>query len=144
MSSVNTLEFSKTQSEFLYNLLKSGSAYFAVGQGEASWDSLTPNPDKERTQLVNEFDRVKLTEDDIKYIIPNSNPDEESSESTGLLRVLGRCSKVGTPIREYGIFYNGTAVKNSGNLILYGTHNKITLAQMTVFMKYMYINFIDE
>lgn len=139
-----TTNFTKVLGKSIHDsLLGEDNLWFAVGSGSDSWDVTSiPSPTVSDVKLTNEIYRVKLDlSESMKYVLEDSDPDVISAEPTSVIRILGTSNTVGSPIREYGLF-NGdaTQAKDSGTLILKGTHPKIVLAQLTVFMKYIYID----
>lgn len=130
--------------DWLIDLANSNQLWLAVGSGDSTWDANgIPTPQSSQTQLVNEVYRVKVNPSDIQYITTSSTDPENdviSTDTTNTLRVLGIINFPQTAFREYGLFVEGTSTANSGSLYIYGTHTKIILGQLNVYMKYIYIN----
>lgn len=104
-----------------------GIQYWAIGSGNASWDTNgTPSPDLSETLLTNEIGRKAITASDIKYL---TDDEEVSSTPTNILQItlffdVGECNG---EWREFGIFGgNASSIKNTGIMINKRHHDVIT------------------
>ena len=104
----------------------SGIQYWAVGSGDASWDTSLPNPEINATRLTNEIGRVAILPEEITFL----NADMvESSTPTNILQIrhtfgLNDCNG---EWREFGIFGgNATGAANTGIMINKRHHGIIT------------------
>ncbi|MBI4672965.1 MAG: PASTA domain-containing protein, partial [Chloroflexi bacterium] len=95
-----------------------GILYWAVGEGDAAWDTNAPNADAQTTRLVREIYRKRLDPvRDISY-----NP---ATRTISLRVAFGPDQGAGT-LREFGIFGgDATGVPDSGYLINYKIHAPI-------------------
>jgi len=103
-----------------------GLKYWAVGQGNVSWDSSTPEPTTSDTQLTDEIGRKQISASDMKWVQLGG---EDSATPTNRLKVrvtFGANECVGT-WREFGLFGgNATDSRNSGIMINHKNHSVIT------------------
>ena len=94
-----------------------GIAYWAVGQGLASWDSSLPNPNPTDTQLTREIGRVAILPTDMKYVTSGNNYSETPTNILEISHTFEENDCNGT-WREFGIFGgDATSVKDSGVMI---------------------------
>jgi len=110
-----------------------GIQYWAVGSGNASWDSSMPTPDVNATQLTAELGRLAIPASEITFLDSNY---EETSTPTNIIQVkhtFGTTDCNGT-WREFGLFGgNATANANSGIMINKRHHAVLTkTSEMTV------------
>lgn len=110
-----------------------GIQYWAVGSGNASWDSNMPAPDVNATQLTAELGRVAISANEIKFLDSNY---QETSTPTNIIQVthtFGTTDCNGT-WREFGLFGgNATSNANSGIMINKRHHAVLTkTTDMTV------------
>ena len=110
-----------------------GIQYWAIGEGDSSWDSSMPEPSLSDTLLNNEIGRVPISLDDVKFLNPQH---EVVSYPTNIIQVshtfgTDECNGVW---REFGIFGgNATSNLNSGYMINKRHHKVITKTnEMTV------------
>lgn len=110
-----------------------GIQYWAVGSGDASWDTSLPSPEKSATKLTSELGRVQILPEEIKFLTPEF---EESPTPTYILQISHTfgtqdCNGVW---REFGIFGgNATELADSGILINKRHHKVLTKTEeMTV------------
>lgn len=111
----------------------SGIQYWAIGSGADSWDSTTPDPAANATQLTNEIGRVAILPAEIKFVNAEY---EESVNPTNILQIehtFGTADCNGK-WREFGLFGgNATATTNSGILINKKHHAVLTkTSDMTI------------
>jgi len=117
--------------------------YFALGTGNPSWDNNDdiPAPDTNISKLVSEIFRQPIYLSDIDYV-DESDDSIVSSTPTSRLRIKINVSQsfYGTT-REYGIFaINATSDIDSGTLIMYCNHTKLSISSELDYDKYIYIN----
>lgn len=118
--------------------------YFALGTGEASWDNMdTPlTPSVDTTKLVNEVYRYKINLSEIEYVNPNDE-DEVSQTPTSKIRIrvmVGNGVYYGVT-REYGLFaIDADNDLNTGTLIQYCNHPRLSIPSDVNYIKYIYIN----
>lgn len=110
-----------------------GIQYWAIGQGESSWDSNLPNPEINATQLTSEIGRVAITASEIKFL----NADfTESTNPTNILQIKHTfgANDCNGKWREFGIFGgNAESSANSGIMINKRHHALITkTSDMTI------------
>ncbi len=110
-----------------------GIQYWAVGTGNASWDSDMPSPDVSATQLTAEIGRVSISASEIVFL---DSDYQETSSLTNIIQVthtfgVNDCN--GT-WREFGLFGgNATSNTNSGIMINKRHHAVLTKTEeMTV------------
>lgn len=110
-----------------------GIQYWAVGMGNASWDSNMPTPDINATQLTAEIGRVAIPASEIKFLDSNY---AETNNLTNIIQIkhtfgVNDCN--GT-WREFGLFGgNATSNINSGIMINKRHHAVLTKTEeMTV------------
>ena len=103
-----------------------GLKYWAVGQGNSSWDTSTPEALTTDTELTNEIGRKQISASDMTWVTSNGS---DSSTPTNRLKVrvtFGANECVGT-WREFGLFGgNATDSRNSGIMINQKNHSVIT------------------
>ena len=103
-----------------------GLKYWAVGQGNSSWDTSTPEALTTDTELTNEIGRKQISASDMTWVTSNGS---DSSKHTNRLKVrvtFGANECVGT-WREFGLFGgNATDSRNSGIMINHKNHSVIT------------------
>lgn len=103
-----------------------GLKYWAVGQGNSSWDTSTPDALTTDTELTNEIGRKQISASDMTWVTSNGS---DSSTPTNRLKVrvtFGANECVGT-WREFGLFGgNATDSRNSGIMINHKNHSVIT------------------
>lgn len=111
----------------------SGATYWAVGSGEASWDTSLPDPKASEVLLTNEIGRVALNASDIVFL---NNDLSVSNVPTNMLQIKHLFGKndCNGKWREFGIFGgNATADINSGILIDKKHHAIVTkTSDMTI------------
>lgn len=111
----------------------SGVQYWAIGSGDASWDSNPVDPVENATRLTNEIGRVAIASSEIKFVDAEY---QESATPTNILQIehtFGANDCNGT-WREFGLFGgNATATANSGIMINKKHHAVLTkTADMTI------------
>lgn len=103
-----------------------GLKYWAVGQGNSTWDSETPEPLTTDTELTNEIGRKVISASDMTWV---NSGGSDSATPTNRLKVrvtFGANECVGT-WREFGLFGgNATESRNSGIMINHKHHSIIT------------------
>ena len=103
-----------------------GIQYWAIGSGEASWDTEPANPEINATRLTTEIGRVAIDPSNIKFLTPELT---ETTTPTNVLQIkhtfgINDCNGVW---REFGLFGgNATGVANSGIMINKRHHGAIT------------------
>lgn len=103
----------------------SGIGYWAIGSGQASWDTSLQNPTASGTKLVTEFARKAIPASAITFL---TSSDTVSSTVTNRLQITLTFeeSEANGSWREFGIFGgNATATKDSGIMINHKTHSII-------------------
>ena len=110
-----------------------GIQYWAIGSGNASWDSDPVDPAENATQLTNEIGRVAIASSEIKFVDAEY---QESATPTNILQIehsFGANDCNGT-WREFGLFGgNATITANSGIMINKKHHAVLTkTADMTI------------
>lgn len=110
-----------------------GIQYWAIGSGNASWDSDPVDPAENATQLTNEIGRVAIASSEIKFVDAEY---QESVTPTNILQIehsFGANDCNGT-WREFGLFGgNATTTANSGIMINKKHHAVLTkTADMTI------------
>lgn len=110
-----------------------GIQYWAIGSGNASWDSDPVDPAENATQLTNEIGRVAIASSEIKFVDAEY---QESATPTNILQIehsFGANDCNGT-WREFGLFGgNATTTANSGIMINKKHHAVLTkTADMTI------------
>lgn len=110
-----------------------GIQYWAIGSGQDSWDTSTPNPDVNATRLTAEIGRVAINPTDIKFLTSEYTQSATPTNILEIKHVFG-ASDCNGKWREFGIFGgNATASANSGIMINKRHHNIITKTQdMTI------------
>ena len=110
-----------------------GIQYWAVGMGNASWDSSMPTPDINATQLTAEIGRVAIPASEITFL------DSNYAETTSLTNIIQIKHTFGVndcngTWREFGLFGgNATSNINSGIMINKRHHAVLTKTEeMTV------------
>ncbi len=110
-----------------------GIQYWAVGSGNASWDSNMPTPDINATRLTAEIGRVAIPANEITFLDSNY---EETTTPTNIIQVrhLFGTSDCNGTWREFGLFGgNATGNANSGIMINKRHHAVLTkTSEMTV------------
>lgn len=104
----------------------SGIQYWAIGSGEASWETSLPSPEINATRLTTELGRVAIPASEIIFL----NADlTVASAPTNILQIkhtFGPNDCNGT-WREFGLFGgNATGTANSGVMINKRHHGTIT------------------
>lgn len=110
-----------------------GIQYWAIGSGNASWDSDPVDPAENATQLTDEIGRVAIASSEIKFVDAEY---QESATPTNILQIehsFGANDCNGT-WREFGLFGgNATTTANSGIMINKKHHAVLTkTADMTI------------
>lgn len=146
VTNYGSIQNAQLAKDYLTQQAEQGKLWLEVGTGNDSWDSNIPEPTKDISKLTNGIHRVAIEPTDIQYVIIGQgvkNPDDDvvSTDPTSIIRVLGNVAYPLKPLREYGLFCDGTETVGSGLLYLYDRHPKIVLAQLQLYMKYIYINF---
>lgn len=134
----------KSIKTYLSDLASQDKLWLAVGSGLDSWDQNLPTPSNSTIRLVNEILRVKIDENDIVLVDPDTNPENDTiTDSGSVIRILGNVVCPLKPLREYGLFIdeNSSGQINTGTLYTYDVHPKVVLGQLNLYMKYIYINF---
>ena len=101
-------------------------SYWAVGSGNSSWDSNTPDPEINATRLTAEIGRVAIAPSEIKFLTAEHN---ESSSPTNIIQIkhMFGPSDCNGKWREFGLFGgNASATKNSGFMVNKRHHGVIT------------------
>lgn len=110
-----------------------GIQYWAVGSGDASWDTTLPNPEKTATKLTKEIGRVAISPSEITFL---TNDLEKSPTPTNIIQIVHTfgISDCNGTWREFGIFGgNATASANSGIMINKRHHKILTKTdEMTI------------
>lgn len=104
----------------------SGISYWAVGSGDDSWDSNTPDPEINATRLTAEIGRVAIAPSEIKFLTAENI---ESDSPTNIIQIKHTfaSSDCNGKWREFGLFGgNATADANSGIMINKRHHGIIT------------------
>jgi hypothetical protein len=97
---------------------------WAVGAGEAAWDSAGPPPDtarRGRTQLFQETARKPIAPGQITFL---------GGSFTNRLEITSTFTTADVPagpLREFGLFAGGTAAANSGVLVNHRVHPRIDM-----------------
>lgn len=111
----------------------SGMQYWAVGSGESSWDTSTPNPLANATTLTAELGRKAIPNNAISYLDANLAVTNTPTNKLQITITFGEneCNGVW---REFGIFGgNATSTADSGILINKKHHAILTkTSDMTV------------
>ncbi len=117
----------------------SGILYWAVGEGESTWDTRSPSPAPSDTCLVREVSRKALATHEIIYLNTRNEPSESP---TSRLQITASFSGADfglegqgiQSLREFGLFGGeATTVANSGLMIDTVIHPRIDLsAEMTL------------
>jgi hypothetical protein len=111
----------------------SGILYWAVGEGEAAWDSLMPSPTANHRELSNEVARKALSAGEIVFLDENNEAVEEPTPrlqigTTFTPEDLG--GEGPRSLREFGLFGGDAAESaNSGWMIDYVIHPRIQLSE---------------
>lgn len=103
-----------------------GIQYWAIGSGNASWDSNPVDPAENATQLTNEIGRVAIASSEIKFVDAEY---QESATPTNILQIehLFGANDCNGTWREFGLFGgNATTTANSGIMINKKHHAVIT------------------
>lgn len=101
-------------------------SYWAVGSGNSSWDSNTPDPEINATRLTAEIGRVAIAASEIKFLTAEHN---ESSSPTNIIQIkhMFGPSDCNGKWREFGLFGgNASATINSGFMVNKRHHGVIT------------------
>lgn len=101
-------------------------SYWAVGSGNSSWDSNTPDPEINATRLTAEIGRVAIAASEIKFLTAEHN---ESSSPTNIIQIkhMFGPSDCNGKWREFGLFGgNASATTNSGFMVNKRHHGVIT------------------
>lgn len=103
-----------------------GIQYWAVGSGEESWDTTTPEPEINAIRLTTEFGRVAIDASEITFVDASG---AESATPTNILQIkhVFGPNDCNGKWREFGIFGgDATATANSGVMINKKHHGVIT------------------
>jgi hypothetical protein len=103
-----------------------GIQYWAIGSGEASWDTSMPNPEINAARLTTELGRVAILPAEITFLDATG---AVSATPTGVLQIKHTFgpNDCNGKWREFGIFGgNATSVANSGLMINKKHHAVIT------------------
>lgn len=107
--------------------MSTGIKYWAVGNGDASWDSELPEPEINASRLTSEIGRVKISPSDITFL---NGDDSISAIPTNILQIrhtfgVDDCNG---EWREFGLFGGDDATEstNSGIIINKKHHSIIT------------------
>lgn len=137
-----SIQNAKLVQEYLKNLAEQEKLWLAVGTGNDLWDNSLPTVIKNTVKLTNECFRVKVNPDDIVLVEVDKTADDDIVTDSGTtIRILGNIVCPMKPLREYGLFIDGTEIADSGILYSYDVHSKIVLGQLNLCLKYVYINF---
>jgi hypothetical protein len=122
-----------------------GLRYWAVGQGEGSWDVTLLNPQPANTQLTSEVARLPLSAEHVKYIDGENAP---SATPTNCLEVtvdIEGSRLVGSGfrfLREFGLFGgDATEAPNSGLMINQVIHPRIDMAPGMTLSRTLHLTF---
>jgi hypothetical protein len=104
-----------------------GILYWAVGAGRVSWDESPPGPTPWATSLVEEVDRVEVTQDAMAFVDERGAEVTRPSPSLGV-RVVFEWPDAPVTLREFGL-YGGDATEGSGTgtMINNVVHDRIDL-----------------
>lgn len=103
-----------------------GIQYWAIGSGETTWDSYTPEPEINATRLTRELGRVEILPSDIVFLDQAGTIVSSPSNIIQIAHVFGPYDCNGE-WREFGIFGgDATSVANSGVMINKKHHALIT------------------
>lgn len=102
-----------------------GIGYWAIGSGNASWDTTPGNATLDDTRLTNEIFRKAITADNISFVDDSGN---DTQTITNKLRV--KCTFLASEAvgswREFAIFGgNASASANSGLMINHKVHGRM-------------------
>lgn len=94
-----------------------GIQYWAIGSGEAAWDTATPDPTVYETALTNEIGRVAIPASEIIFLNPSNM--QQSAMPTNMIQIkhmfdTGDCNG---KWREFGLF-GGDATETAGSGIM--------------------------
>lgn len=105
-----------------------GIAYWAIGVGEADWDSTHLSPLSTTSQLTQEVARQAIATDQIVYLDDANEPTETPSNQLEITAEFQGESNASQPLREFGLFGgDATEVPDSGLMIDYVIHPRIDL-----------------
>lgn len=122
-----------------------GLLYWAVGEGQPSWDALLPNPQPTNTQLTQEVARLPLASEQIDYI-----DDRGNSSTTPTPRLEIRLDIDGSTLvdsgfqslREFGLFGgDATIAPDSGFMIDRVIHPRIDVAPGMILSRTLQLTF---
>lgn len=119
----------------------SGILFWAVGAGDAQWDSARPSADPSATQLAAELDRAAVPAADIDYL-DDGGATNPSPTNRLEVAVQFQWPVQAQTLREFGL-YGGDAslAANSGRLIDYVVHARIDLAAGATLSRRLRLNF---
>ena len=111
----------------------SGIQYWAVGSGNASWDTNMPTPVVTETQLTSEIGRVAIPASEIVFLDSDFEVTNTPTNIIQITHTFGTSDCNGS-WREFGLFGgNATTSANSGYMINKKHHSVLTkTADMTV------------
>ncbi len=122
-----------------------GVLYWAVGEGQPSWDVLLPNPQPTNTRLTQEVARLPLAPGQINYI-----DDQGNSSTTPTQRLEIRLDIDGSTLvdsgfqslREFGLFGgDATTAPDSGFMINQVIHPRIDVAPSMTLSRTLQLTF---
>lgn len=123
----------------------SGILYWAVGEGAASWDKLSPSPDAEDGQLAKELARKALSTEDIVYLDEKNQAilGPTARLQIGAIFTREELGGSGTrSLREFGLFGgDATEALNSGRMIDYVIHPRIQLTAGMTLTRNLHLTF---
>ena len=104
----------------------SGVQYWAIGKGDASWDSTMPDPEVNATRLTSELGRVAISPSEISFLNADGSTSDTPTNILQIKHTFGSADCNGE-WREFGIFGgNATGTANSGIMINKKHHAVIT------------------
>ena len=102
-----------------------GLQYWAIGQGDSSWDTTLPDPTVGDTQLVSELGRVAIPDTDVTYLDDNLSPSNTPTHILQIRHTFDENTLNGT-WREFGIFGgNASATLGSGIMLNHRNHARL-------------------
>lgn len=124
-----------------------GILYWAVGQGEAAWDSRLPSPRAGDTRLTSEVARQALPPEGIIYLDAAGRPTETPTnrlEITAEFTDEDLVTDGFQPLREFGLFGgDATATPDTGLLIDRVIHPRIDLSPGDTLRRTLQLSFIN-
>ena len=122
-----------------------GLLYWAVGEGQPSWDALLPNPEPTNTRLTQEVVRLPLAPGQINYIDAQDNSSTTPTQRLEILLDLDGSTLVESgfqSLREFGLFGgNATLTPNSGFMINQVIHPRIDVAPGMILSRTLQLTF---